>query len=156
MEKKKKRRQFDALFTCKFEWSSVAAQLPLPHTFLHYYCTHGFSSCLALIHSFSPATIHFLKRKNQDKKKKIDDIHPCLCSCLQFSASFFFDHSMDPSNGRFMLMHLRPSMVGTRMHCLVARSLNIVDSQLGIGMENCNVGADNECTERIRLGSNTG
>lgn len=90
MEKKKKRRQFDALFTCKFEWSSVAAQLPLPHTFLHYYCTHGFSSCLALIHSFSPATIHFLKRKNQDKKKKIDDIHPCLCSCLQFSASFFF------------------------------------------------------------------
>ena len=56
---------------------------------------------------------------------------------------FFFDHSMDPSNGRFMLMHLRPSRVGTRMHCLVARSLNIVDSQLGIGMENCNVGADN-------------
>ncbi|KAK9308944.1 hypothetical protein QLX08_001160 [Tetragonisca angustula] len=56
---------------------------------------------------------------------------------------------MAPSNGRFMLMHLRPSTVGVRVHCLVARRLRIAsirrwcNCRRGIRTENCNVGADN-------------
>lgn len=37
------------------------------------------------------------KKKKPEQKEKIDDIHPCLCSCLQFSASFFFLGPLDGS-----------------------------------------------------------
>lgn len=131
VEKKKKKKAIRRAFYVQI-WMVVCGSAVAIATHVSPLLLHAriLSSCLALIHSFSPATIHFLKRKKPEQKDKIDDIRPCLCSCLQFSASFFFGHSMDPSNGRFMLMHLRPSRVGTRMHCLVARSLHIVDSTI--------------------------
>lgn len=91
VEKKKKKKAIRRAFYVQI-WMVVCGSAVAIATHVSPLLLHAriLSSCLALIHSFSPATIHFLKRKKPEQKDKIDDIRPCLCSCLQFSASFFF------------------------------------------------------------------
>lgn len=78
-----------------------------------------------LIHSFTRHPLYVLLKKKEKKKKRSPEP---LFQRLRYSDFFFPHHSIVPSNGRFMLMHLRPSTVGDRVHCLVACRPHIVDS----------------------------
>ena len=135
---KKKLEQFDTPITRKFECQFRSYHITtdgsplLPHARTPLLFSPPQGSLNPRFLSSRRQRGHSLKKRSERKKKKKSEgkrmyspVPLFLASNLTPFSFLFLYHSMAPSNGRFMLMHLRPSRAGVGVYCLVARRLHI-------------------------------